>query len=209
MLPGTLMVVMAPVASRMNPRAWPLASSYQPATWPELFSASTNVSVLPGGLKVVMAPEASRMNPKSPAPAGDGCRIISKARGARGRRTPRHLHRRGPGSPVRGLAHSGRGCGGMFGRMRVSPFRVGTYRVCRSKLPGGWPGRHVVLWAVIRGHAAAHLQARIAILFYPYRNQNWSFAFFPSARRTGSQIALLAIETPGATRGHRGKWIMS
>ena len=37
----------------------------------------------------------------------------------------------------------------------------------------------------------------------------WSFAFFPSARRTGSQIALLAIETPGATRGHRGKWIMS
>ena len=26
---------------------------------------------------------------------------------------------------------------------------------------------------------------------------------------TGSQIALLAIETPGATRGHRGKWIMS
>ena len=39
--------------------------------------------------------------------------------------------------------------------------------------------------------------------------QDWSFAFFPSARRTGSQIALLAIETPGATRGHRGKWIMS
>ena len=38
---------------------------------------------------------------------------------------------------------------------------------------------------------------------------NWSFAFFPSARRTGPQIALLAIETPGATRGHRGKWIMS
>ena len=33
----------------------------------------------------------------------------------------------------------------------------------------------------------------------------WSFAFFPSARRTDSQIALLAIETPGATRGHRGK----
>ena len=23
------------------------------------------------------------------------------------------------------------------------------------------------------------------------------------------EIALLAIETPGATRGHRGKWIMS
>ena len=39
--------------------------------------------------------------------------------------------------------------------------------------------------------------------------KDWSFAFFPRARRTGSQIALLAIETPGATRGHRGKWIMS
>lgn len=43
----------------------------------------------------------------------------------------------------------------------------------------------------------------------PIGTQDWSFAFFPSARRTGSQIALLAIETPGATRGHRGKWIMS
>jgi hypothetical protein len=39
--------------------------------------------------------------------------------------------------------------------------------------------------------------------------RNWSFAFFPSARHTGPQIALLAIKTPGATRGHRGKRIMS
>jgi group II intron reverse transcriptase/maturase len=38
---------------------------------------------------------------------------------------------------------------------------------------------------------------------------NWSFANLPDARRTKPQIAILAIETPGATRGHRGKWIMS
>ena len=38
---------------------------------------------------------------------------------------------------------------------------------------------------------------------------NWSFAFFPSAGRTKPQIAFLTIKTPGATRGHRGKWIMS
>ena len=35
------------------------------------------------------------------------------------------------------------------------------------------------------------------------------FCILSGARHTGSQIALLAIETPGATRGHRGKWIMS
>src|SRR5271157_2736468 len=28
---------------------------------------------------------------------------------------------------------------------------------------------------------------------------NWSFAFFPSTRHTGPQIALLAIKIPGAT----------
>ena len=38
---------------------------------------------------------------------------------------------------------------------------------------------------------------------------NWSFAIFPDARRTKPQTAVSAIKTPGATRGHRGKWIMS
>ncbi len=38
---------------------------------------------------------------------------------------------------------------------------------------------------------------------------NWSFANFPAAGRTKPQIAIPAIKTPGATRGHRGKWIMS
>jgi len=38
---------------------------------------------------------------------------------------------------------------------------------------------------------------------------NWSFAKLPAAANKKPQIANLAIKTPGATRGHRGKWIMS
>gem|GEM_PF-6875867 len=38
---------------------------------------------------------------------------------------------------------------------------------------------------------------------------NWSFANLPTAAKEKPQIANLAIKMPSATRGPRGKWIMS